>query len=44
MKSRKTLQQLIQVIVIMEAHTGDNKIAITTKPKTFHFDLAKNAG
>ena len=28
----------------MEAHTGDNKIAITTKPKTFHFDLAKNAG
>ena len=28
----------------MGVHTGDNKLVIKTEPKTFHFDLPKNAG
>ena len=28
----------------MEFHIGDNKLVITTKPKTIHFDLPKDIG
>ena len=34
------LQQFNQIILIM----GENKIVITTEPKTFHIDLPKDAG
>ena len=27
----------------MGVHIGDNKLVKTTKPKTFHFDLTKDA-
>ena len=37
---QKSLQQFNQVIIIL----GDNKLVITTKLKTFHFDLPKDAG
>ena len=37
---QKNLQQFNQIIIIM----GENKIVITTEPKTFHIDLPKDAG
>ena len=43
-KSPKTLQELNQVIIIMGVHIGDNKLVITTGPRTFYFDLPKDAG
>ena len=28
----------------MGVHIGDNKLVITTEPKTIHFDLLRNVG
>ena len=40
---KKTLQQFNQVIITMGVHMVNHELVITTEPKTFRFDLPKDA-